>query len=199
MVLAAALLVVVGVAAQASLVDIVCKSVQLRGPEGKTVTMLHHNGDVDVGGKLVVDKDLNVTGKIASQNTTEIERSLKGLSDRIHKLEQFVDSTKKDGRIEWKVFHGKMDRDGDLAPVDFGRKVLEAEVCLVGFYVSYSRGGRLDHNVDTIRVQLKPRIDGTRVITHAWNYMHDDQAFNGDHCSSGGEISILVIARVEMN
>lgn len=154
-----------------------------------------------VEGPVQVTKDLNVTGEVVSSNITEMEKSLKTLQQGVSDLQAFEDSVKKDGKVHWKAFEGNMDRDGEMGPVDFGgfgKQVLDPQVFFQGTYLSFYRNRRIDHNVDTIRVQLKiARIDGTKVFVHASNYMHDDQGFNGDHCSAGGVISFVVIARVK--
>jgi len=49
------LAVVTGAAAAESLVDLICRSVVVKNASGKTAMAIHENGDVEVGGKLVVN------------------------------------------------------------------------------------------------------------------------------------------------
>jgi hypothetical protein len=53
--LAALLVVVMGAAAAGPLADLVCRSLLVKDAAGKTTVALRENGDVEVGGKLVVN------------------------------------------------------------------------------------------------------------------------------------------------
>jgi hypothetical protein len=89
LVLAAALMTVAGLAAQAPFAQLVCNSLQVRNPENQPTTTLHSNGDIDVTGRVSVHKDVEVKGKLIN---TELGTKLDDLTTKLSAATKRLDT-----------------------------------------------------------------------------------------------------------